>query len=77
MSSVGQRHGQISRPLDYPGPDWVGCDPGHVHPARVELKEEKHGEPLQQHCVDGEEVAGHGGRLASKELLPAGSRPHR
>jgi hypothetical protein len=48
-----------------------------VHPARVELKEEKHGEPLQQHCVDGEEVAGHGGRLASKELLPAGSRPHR
>jgi hypothetical protein len=58
MSPVSQHHAQVAGLLDNPRSSRVSRDPRHVHPAGVELDEEQHVEPLQQHRVDGEEVAG-------------------
>jgi hypothetical protein len=74
MCPVGQHHAQVAGMLGSPRPSRVSRDPHHVHPSAVEFDEEQHVEPLQQHRVDGEEVAGqNGGRLASNELIPAGT----
>src|ERR1019366_8922342 len=71
VSPVGEHQAEVAGLLDSPRPSRVSRDPHHVHPSGVELEEEQHVEPLQQHRVDGEEVAGQRGcRLASKELLP-------
>jgi hypothetical protein len=57
MSPVDQLQAQVAGLLDSPRPGRVCPDPHHVHPSGVELDEEKHGEPLQYHRVNGEEVA--------------------
>jgi hypothetical protein len=73
-----QCHGRTSRLSNYPGPDRVSGDPGHLDPGGVELDEDQHVEPLQQHGVDREEVAGqHGGRPGAQEPGPVGTCPHR
>ena len=55
--------------LGDPLPHRVGRDADQVHATRVDLDEEQHVEPAQEHRVDGEEVAGqHRRRLGSQEL---------
>ena len=78
VNRVGEHHGAVAGLLDNPRSGRVSRDPHHVDPSGVELNEEQDVEPLQRHRVDGEEVAGQRQRrLASKELIPAGPRPHR
>jgi hypothetical protein len=59
--SILQSHGQVSRLLDDPSPGRMCGDSRDEDPAGVELNEEQHVEPLQQHRVDAEEVAGQRG----------------
>src|ERR1019366_3911702 len=58
VSPVGQHHAEVAGLLNCPRSSRVSRDSHHGHPSSVELDEEKHKEPLQQHRVDGEEVAG-------------------
>jgi hypothetical protein len=50
--------------------------PDQMDLAGGELQEEQHVDPLEEHGVDGEEVAGQDRvRLGGQELLPRRSRP--
>jgi len=67
---------EIAGLLDDPRSDRVGGDSGQMHSPGVELDEEEHVEPLRQHRVDREEVAGQQRRcLSTEELGPGGTRP--
>jgi hypothetical protein len=54
-----ERRDEIAGLLRDPGTGGVGGDAGEVHTPVVELDEEQHVQPLQEHGVHGEEVAGH------------------
>jgi len=57
VGAVGEHHAEVAGLLDSPRSSRVRRDPRHVHPSGVELDEEQHVEPFQQHRVDSEEVA--------------------
>ena len=69
-----ERRGPIKRGdnvaglLGNPRTSRVGGDPSQVHPPAAQFDDEQHLQPLQEHRVDGEEVARHdpGGLLAQE-----------
>jgi hypothetical protein len=64
----GREHAGLLRD---PGTGGVGGDTGEMHTPVVQLDEEQHVQPLQEHGVHGEEVADHdAGCLAPEERPP-------
>lgn len=55
---LSERDGQVAGLLGDPGTCGVGGDAGEMHTPVVKLDEEQHVQPLQEHGVHGEDVAG-------------------
>ena len=53
-----ERRDEVAGLLRDPGTGWVRGDAGEMHTPVVKLDEEQHVQPLQEHGVHGEEVAG-------------------
>ncbi len=71
LSALAEFVRDVPRLLDHPGSRRVVRDAGDVHLSGVELDEEEDVQLLQEHGVDGEEVAGqHRRGLGLQELLP-------
>ena len=49
-----QTHHQVASLLGHPLPRRMRGHPEHVHPPRIDLDDEQHVEPAQQHRVNGE-----------------------
>src|SRR6266511_2472327 len=76
MGVVVQIHHQVSRLLGHPGPVRVGAHPDPNDPARLYMQEHQHVQGLEEHRLDGEEVAGEDAvGLRREELMPGGAIP--
>src|SRR5258706_13436256 len=64
-------HEKVPGLLGYPGAGWMRGHPDDVDLAGGGLEEEQHVDPLEEHGVDGEEVAGQDRvRLGGQKLFP-------
>jgi hypothetical protein len=72
--TVVEVHQEIARLLSDPGTGGVGGDAQEVDATGGVLHNEQHIEPVQQHCVDAEEVGGENAVcLGGQELPPGGA----
>jgi hypothetical protein len=70
-----KRAKEIPGLLGDPGAGGVGGDTGEVDSSAVQLDEEQHIQPLQEHAVHGAKVTGHdAGCLPAQERPPGGGR---
>src|ERR1019366_5468125 len=78
MGARGEQQAQIAGLLRHPLAHWVSGHPREVGPPGADLDEEQYVEALEQHRVDGEEIAGeHYMCLCSQELGPSRAGPPR
>ena len=69
-------HEHVSGLLGDPGAGRMGGHAGHLNPAGGDLHEEKYVDPLEEHGIDSEEIAGQDRlRLGGEELLPGRAGP--
>ena len=76
--ALGDQGAQVAGLLGHPLPDGLAVTLERWNPPGVDFDEEENVEALEQHGVDGKEVAGEeSGRLASYELRPSQAGPAR
>jgi hypothetical protein len=72
VGPFAKMHEQIAGLLDHPRSGRVGCDAGDVDLSAGQVDEEQHVDPLEEHRIDGEEVAGQDRLGLSGEEPPPG-----